>query len=136
VDDSLNVNTKASLLMPCRDDGQILGIRRDCEWESAGVSVCVPGHLVRLQCWHRSAAWQVLRHCEASRVWNLGMACRFRDGMLSNVLVPPSTNVTVTFVCPLARDTTETGGYISAYSGALLNGLEDLSTIVCEPHSS
>ena len=62
---------------------------------------------------------EVVRICESSRVLGCGTACRYRDA-LANVVVSPGEPTLVSFKCPAARDSAETGGAYSLYRGNLM----------------
>lgn len=98
--------------------GQI-GPKRNCGYTyQAGLQACTPGETVHLHCAvPAAAAPQALRICEGSRVLAAGVACVDSDALAS--ALPTEAGVPVTFKCPSARDTLETGGKYALYSAAI-----------------
>jgi hypothetical protein len=103
---------------PCTRDQT--GPLRDCGFTAEPVRTCTPGATVKLTCAQKRDCdpVQVVRVCEASVALG-GTACVYRDA-LANVSVEGTT--TLTFTCPTARDTMETGGRYSLYTAPVVSG--------------
>ncbi|KAI8810250.1 hypothetical protein BJ742DRAFT_801150 [Cladochytrium replicatum] len=117
---------------------QIYGPKRDCGFTPGDLftSCGTPGQQVSWSCSlaDKTAAPQVLRVCESSVALKTGTACRFLDDYtLANVIVTADAPVDVSFTCTKARDPKETGGYISWYTGALLNSVDKAANVTCVP---
>jgi hypothetical protein len=96
------------------------GPLRNCEFhkDNSGVHRCRPGTKVHLAC-EAQRVPQVVRVCEASIALGTGLACTFQDALANQTLASGSADVT--FTCPSARDTVETGGRFALYVGPAFN---------------
>lgn len=115
---------------PCARGQQ--GPLRDCGFTKLDDKLtCVPGEEVVLACSVASAgAPQLLRVCEASKSLGAGIACVSRDALSSAVV--DTDGVTLTFVCPPARDVVEVGGGYALYGSAAFD--DDITQpITCAP---
>jgi len=110
--------------------GQSVGPKRDCELIMLGTTQlrqCTAGATTTLQCSLPSTArTQFVRVCESSRGLNQAIPCRYQENV-ANVVLVPGQNTAVTFTCPTARDSVETGGVYSLYYGALINEDADVA---------
>jgi hypothetical protein len=61
---------------------------------------------------------QVVRACDYSLALATGIPCTYQDA-LGSAVVSAGAATSVTIKCPGAKDTTETGGHYSLYTGAL-----------------
>ncbi|HEY8076549.1 MAG TPA: lysyl oxidase family protein [Labilithrix sp.] len=113
---SLPTNGDGYVTKPC-DRGQI-GPLRNCGMTNdtpKKPASCTPGAKTTVHCTLPvGAAPQVVRVCEASRALGAGVACTFQDA-LANTSVD-SKGADVTFNCPGARDSVETGGTYGLYT--------------------
>jgi len=91
------------------------GPLRDCGFkQQEDVLTCSVGSEVTLQCaTDDGKPAQVVRVCETSRVLGTGVACGYRDALANTIVNNEETPVT--FTCPTARDTLESGGHVSLY---------------------
>ncbi len=101
---------------PCREG--LFGPLRNCGFANAKtLHECTPGKKVTVSCSIPSGSTaQVVRLCEASRALQSGIPCTFNDALGSGIV---ETKKNISFVCPEARDATETGGAYSLLTGAL-----------------
>lgn len=122
------------LTSPCKPSGHALGPKRDCDFSiRTQLDRCTPGSTVNLVCSIRNdKPSQVLRVCESSLALRSGLACRMHEPQtLANVVLRPGVNTPVTFTCPSARDSIETGGAYSTYSGPAFNGGDNFANVRC-----
>jgi hypothetical protein len=107
-----------------RGAGQSIGPKRDCELVPLGSTTqartCTAGTQKTLQCSVPSnAKAQFVRVCEYSRGLSQAIPCRYQENV-ANVVLLPGQSTAVTFTCPAARDSVETGGAYGLYYGALI----------------
>lgn len=101
------------------DHGQI-GPLRDCGFEEIALqdAVCTPGETVQLPLsLAETADAAVLRVCEVSAALGVGTACAFDDA-LANRTINQDTG-TISFECPVIRDSEDFAGGYSLYSAAV-----------------
>jgi len=128
------VDGNGILTRTCFYPGHNLGPKRDCEFTlRTSLDRCTPGQQVNLLCSIAgNAASQVLRVCESSLQLKSGLACRYNeDHKLANVVIAPGVNTPVSFTCPAARDSVETGGAYSTYAGPVFNAGDSAAAITC-----
>jgi hypothetical protein len=103
----------------CREG--LFGPLRNCGFKNAKtLQECVPGSRVTLKCSiPPESVAQVVRICEGSRVLQSGIPCTYNDALGSGIVESVKN---VSFLCPEARDATETGGAYSLLTGPLLPG--------------
>lgn len=100
-------------LGPLRDCGFLVGASGDDGFD------CDPGTTLSLTCRvPEGAPPAVLRLCEHSRVLGQGVACVSLDALYNDVLRAGDT--TVEIECPGARDPSERGGRVAAYTASLV----------------
>jgi hypothetical protein len=106
-----------------------LGPLRDCGYAPAQASTCTPGSMVTLSCSvDNAAAPQLVRFCESSVVLGGTLPCTHKESLASTLVQQP---VTVSFVCPAARDAQETGGRYGLLTAPVFDG--DPSHVTCTP---
>lgn len=116
------VSGESFVNLPC-DRGQE-GPLRNCGFEPPTVNLdCTPGATTTVTCTVPSTARpQVARLCEFSRGLGVGTACRYEDAVSNQVVESAKT---FTFTCPAARDSVETGGRVTLYTGPVFTGDAD-----------
>jgi len=132
---TIPVDGNGVLTATCSHAGHNLGPKRDCEMTlRTQLSSCTAGAQVNLVCTIASnKPSQVLRVCESSRKLQSGLACRYNEAhMLGNFVVRPGISNAVSFTCPAARDSIETGGVYSTYAGPTFNGGDATAPITCQ----
>ncbi|MDB4978144.1 MAG: hypothetical protein JWM56_330 [Candidatus Peribacteria bacterium] len=103
----------------CRDG--LYGLLRNCGFTNRrATSECQPGKKVTMRCHVPSGSpTQTVRVCEASRVLQAGIPCTYNDALASKTV---DAEIDISFICPSARDSRETGGSYSFLSGPLIPG--------------
>ncbi|MBA2542906.1 MAG: hypothetical protein H0V17_24885 [Deltaproteobacteria bacterium] len=128
---------------PCSDDQQ-LGPQRNCGFTqqtnttNSLLLTCNPagGANDTIRCNGGSVGAQpmIVRICEGSIALGAGTDCSFgSDNMISQTVVTnPAGNTDITFACPGARDTTETGGRIAVYTAPLYEADGPAAGFICD----
>ncbi len=100
--------------------GQI-GPLRDCGFTELALEDCKPGEKVERKVSVKAGGAQnVVRICEASLVLGVGTACTKVDALANGIV--GTTETTLSFTCPAARDSKELGGKIAWYAAPLVEG--------------
>lgn len=112
---------------PCTSG--IFGPLRNCGLQrEKKVASCEPGAKVALTCTTpKSGPAQVLRLCEASRALKVGIPCTFTESLATKIIKATGE---VSFSCPSARDSVESGGQYTLFNGALFPE-QATTTITC-----
>jgi hypothetical protein len=128
---------------PCSDEHQ-LGPSRNCGFtqqtntNNSLLLTCNPAGGVNdsIRCNGGSVGAQpmIVRICEGSLALGSGTDCEFGSpNMIAQQIVTnPGANTDISFQCPGARDTTETGGRIAVYTAPLFEADGPAAGFVCD----
>lgn len=99
-----------------------MGATRNCGWIEQDENIsCTPGEEVVATCSHEASVSQSVRVCEYSKGLGTGVACVHNDA-LASINIAPGESTELRFICPVERDSVETGGAWALYTIAPVDG--------------